>query len=284
MCSNLVLCEKLERLKSILSGYGQMLIALSGGVDSVFLLIFARNVLGSDSMAALTASGPHFAPDEVQYAASLCDSLGISHKIITTDEILPLIEDNPPDRCYICKKAIFSQLKERAEMTGSILADGTNLDDMDDYRPGHRALQELGVSSPLRDAGLTKAEIRDALKLMASEDTALAAALTLENDMPVWEKPAFACLASRIPYGDIITCEKLNAVYKAETFMRSLGFAQVRVRHHGDVARIEVLPGDRHRLFDEALMDRINKEITACGFKYAALDLGGYKMGNLNKE
>ena len=131
---------------------------------------------------------------------------------------------------------------------------------------------------------LTKAEIRDALKLMASEDTALAAALTLENDMPVWEKPAFACLASIIPYGEIITCEKLNSVYKAETFMRSLGFAQVRVRYHGDIARIEVLPGDRHRLFDEALMDRINKEITACGFKYAALDLGGYKMGNLNKE
>lgn len=284
MCSDPVLSEKLEKLTDVLTGYGQMLIALSGGVDSVFLLTFARNVLGGDSVAALTASGPHFAPDEVQYAAHLCDCLGISHKIIKTDEILPLIEDNPLDRCYICKKAIFSQLKERAEMTGSTLADGTNLDDMDDYRPGHRALQELEVASPLKDAGLTKAEIRDALKLMASEDNSLAAALMLDSGMPIWEKPAFACLASRIPYGEKITCEKLNAVYRAEVFLRSIGFRQVRVRHHGDVARIEVLPGDRHRLFDEALMDRINNEITSCGFRYAALDLGGYKMGNLNKE
>lgn len=284
MTPDSVLCEKLEKLTDILKNCGQILIALSGGVDSVFLLTFAGNVLGSDNVAALTASGPHFAPDEVQYAARLCDCLGISHKIIKTDEILPLIEDNPPDRCYTCKKAIFSQLKERAEITGSVLADGTNLDDMDDYRPGHRALQELGISSPLRDAGLTKAEIREALKLMASEDNRIAAVLTLDDGMPIWEKPAFACLASRIPYGEKITCEKLDAVYKAEVFMRSLGFRQIRVRHHGDVARIEVLPADRCRFFDETLMDRINEEITACGFRYAALDLAGYKMGNLNKE
>lgn len=284
MTADLDLCEKLEKLTDILKGYGQMLTALSGGVDSVFLLVFARNVLGSDNVAALTASGPHFAPDEVRYAVCLCDSLGISHKIIKTDDILPLIEDNSRDRCYICKKAIFSQLRERAEMTGSILADGTNLDDMDDFRPGHRALQELGVSSPLRDAGLTKSEIRESLKLLASQDSSLASVLTLDNGMPIWEKPAFACLASRIPYGEKITCEKLDAVYKAEVFMRSIGFRQVRVRHHGDVARIEVLPADRCRLFDESLMDRINEEITACGFRFAALDLGGYRMGNLNKE
>lgn len=284
MTADLDLCEKLEKLTDILKGYGQMLTALSGGVDSVFLLVFARNVLGSDNVAALTASGPHFAPDEVRYAVCLCDSLGISHKIIRTDDILPLIEDNSRDRCYICKKAIFSQLRERAEITGSILADGTNLDDMDDFRPGHRALQELGVSSPLRDAGLTKSEIRESLKLLASQDSSLASVLTLDNGMPIWEKPAFACLASRIPYGEKITCEKLDAVYKAEVFMRSIGFRQVRVRHHGDVARIEVLPADRYRLFDESLMDRINEEITACGFRFAALDLGGYRMGNLNKE
>lgn len=284
MISDSSINEKLKKLTAILTGYGQMLIALSGGVDSVFLLVFAGNVLGSDNVAALTASGPHFAPDEVQYAVRLCDQLGISHKIIKTDEILPLIEDNSPDRCYICKKAIFSQLKERAEIMGSVLADGTNLDDMDDYRPGHRALCELGISSPLKDAGLTKSEIREALKLMGSEDNTIAAALTLENGMPIWEKPAFACLASRIPYGERITCEKLDAVYNAEVFMRSLGFRQVRVRHHGDVARIEILPADRHRLFDEALMDKVNEEIKRCGFRYASLDLGGYKMGNLNKE
>lgn len=282
---------KLERLKKIILDYGQMFTALSGGVDSVFLLVFASRVyeenfgigFGSERVSALTASGPHFAPDEVEYAAYLCDCLGVSHKIIKVDDILPLIEDNTADRCYICKKAIFSQLKERADMVGSVLTDGTNLDDMDDYRPGHQALQELGVKSPLRDAGLTKSDIRCALKQLASEDSSLAAALTLNNGMPVWQKPAFACLASRIPYGEKITSAKLDSIYRAEVFLRELGFTQVRVRHHGDVARIEVLPEDRQRFCSSELMDKVNDKIKECGFRYAALDLGGYRMGNLNR-
>lgn len=281
--------SRLQKLRSIILDYGQMIIALSGGVDSVFLLAFAAKVFeesygpGSDRIAALTASGPHFAPDEVEYAVHLCSMLGISHKTVSAEDVLELIEDNPQDRCYICKKSIFSQLKERADMVGSVLADGTNLDDMDDYRPGYRALQELGVSSPLKDAGLTKSEIRCALKQLAADDPVLESALILQDGTPVWHKPAFACLASRIPYGEKITADKLDAIYRAEVFMRSLGFSQVRVRHHGDVARIEVLPEDRHKLYDDALMDRVNEEIRACGFSYAALDLGGYRMGNLNR-
>ncbi len=273
-----VLNDKLEKLKDIISGYGQMLVALSGGVDSVFLLVFAYNMWRDDRVAALTAKGPHFAADETEYARKLCDSLGISHKTINTDYILPIIKDNPPDRCYICKKEIFSALKERADMVGSVLADGTNLDDMDDYRPGYKALQGLGIANPLKEAGLTKAEIREALKALADSDPLIKAAL----ETNIWDKPALACLASRIPYGQTITEEKLSAVYKAEAFLRELGFSQVRVRHHGDVARIEVMPDDRKKFYDDEFLDKVNDGIKACGFKFAALDLGGYKMGNLN--
>lgn len=272
------LADKLETLKNIISGYGQMIVALSGGVDSVFLLTFAHSIWKDDRVAAMTAKGPHFATDETEYARQICDNLGISHKTVKADYVLDIIKENPKDRCYICKKEIFSALKQRAEMTGSILADGTNLDDMDDYRPGYKALQELGIANPLKEAGLTKAEIRTALKALAESDELIKAALMTD----IWNKPAFACLASRIPYGETITKDKLSAIYDAEVFLRNLGFAQVRVRHHGDVARIEVLPQDRKKFYDEDFMDKINEGIKKCGFKFAALDLGGYKMGNLN--
>lgn len=279
----MILDDKLKKLKEILESYGQMLVALSGGVDSVFLLVFAHKLWGDDRVAALTADGPHFANDELTYAKQLCEALGISHKRINADDVLSTIRQNPPDRCYLCKKEIFLRLKERADMRGCILADGTNLDDLDDYRPGYQALQELGVANPLKDAALTKMEIRQALKILADEDEQIAAALTLKNGTPIWEKPAFACLASRIPYGELITVEKLNAIYEAEVFLQNLGIAQVRVRHHGDVARIEVLPEDRNKFCDISFMDQVNEGIKKCGFSFAALDLGGYQMGNLNK-
>lgn len=277
--------SKLEKLGSILDGYGKTTVALSGGVDSAFLLCFAYKKWHDDRIAALTACGPHFAPDETEYSAALCKKLGISHELIPVDHILPLIEDNPADRCYVCKKAIFSSVKKLTDEQGRVLADGTNLDDMSDYRPGHKALQELKVVSPLKEAGLTKREIRTALHQLAESDPLIKQALTVPSpggSIPMWEKPAFACLASRIPYGEQITREKLAAVYKAESYLRGLGFTQLRVRHHGDVARIEVLPEDRSRFYDEAFMDMINKEIKKCGFKFAALDLGGYRMGSLN--
>lgn len=272
--------EKLEKLRETIDGYGQMIVALSGGVDSVFLLLFARSMWGDDRVAAMTASAPNFAPDEISYASELCEMLGISHKTVRADFLLDIMKDNPPDRCYGCKKALFSVLKERADMVGSVLADGTNLDDMSDYRPGYRAVQELGVASPLMEAGLTKADIRTALRDLIESDPAIKAAAAF----PIWEKPAFACLASRIPYGESITAEKLEAVYRAEAFLKEQGLSQVRVRHHGDVARIEVLPGDREKFFDEDFMDTVNEHIKACGFRFAALDLGGYRMGNMNEQ
>lgn len=299
----MALKDKLNKLEIILKSYGKITVALSGGVDSAFLLAFASKVLGADNVGAVTACGPHLAKDEIDYAAKLCSDLGIKHDIVNIDHIMPILAPNQPDRCYHCKKAMFSTLKDfiaKADADGFVLADGTNLDDMDDYRPGHKALTELEIASPLKDAGLTKADIRKALEEMALEtdgdqagsaDTrTLADALILPDDMPIWEKPAFACLASRVPYGETITEDKLDAVYKAETFLRSLGLRQVRVRHHGDIARIEVTSEDRVKLFSdqfdgeydetqETTLDRINEEIKKCGFKYVTLDLGGYKMG-----
>ena len=258
---------KLDKLEKILKSYKRITVALSGGVDSAFLLTFASKVLGIENVNAVTACGPHLADDEVEYAKELCASLGIAHDIISMDHIMPILAPNPADRCYHCKKAMFSTLKEFAAKAAAddfVLADGTNLDDMDDYRPGHKALAELEIASPLKDAGLTKNEIREALKEMGS---------------PIWDKPAFACLASRIPYGEVITEDKLAAVYKAETFLRSLGLRQVRVRHHGDIARIEVPAENRCVFFEEDFMDMVNERLKECGFKFATLDLGGYTMG-----
>lgn len=269
----MALNDKLQQLEEIIKTYDEILVALSGGVDSAFLLAFARKALGKDKVKAVTLCGPHLAKDEASYAATLCAALDIEHTVMDMAHILPIIEHNPIDRCYLCKKEMFSQLKAMAEKRGAVLADGTNLDDMDDYRPGHKALSELGVASPLKDASLTKDDIRIALKTAVSDVPAL------ENGMPIWEKPAFACLASRIPYGENITIDKLSAIYETELYLRSQGFNQVRVRHHGDIARIEVPQQDRHRFFDEAFMDSINDEVKKHGFKYATLDLGGYTMG-----
>ena len=282
----MTLDKKLHKLEAILKEYDKILVALSGGVDSAFLLAFARKTLGADNVSAITACGPHLAKDEVEYAAGLCHDLGVDHETLNMDHVLPIIEHNPPDRCYLCKKEIFFLMNEKAAASGKVLVDGTNLDDMDDYRPGHKALKELDVKSPLKDSGLTKSDIRTALKILTEEKTYTSAkdpdyksALTLKTGMPIWEKPALACLASRIPYGESITVEKLSAIYKAEIFLRDLGFPQVRVRHHGDIARLEVLPKDRRKFFDEGFMDMVNDHIKGLGFKYAVLDLGGYSMG-----
>ena len=284
---------KLNKLEEIIRGYGRMLVALSGGVDSTFLLAFACKIFSDrespeydglpvyEHVSALTAIGPHFAADETEYAEKLCDRLGIPHKKVDVSYVLNMIKRNPPDRCYHCKREIFGSIKERADMTGAVLVDGTNLDDMDDYRPGYRAIEELGVSSPLKEAGLTKAEIRRAL-----------AQLDAGSEMA--GKPAFACLASRIPYGETITEQKLAAVYEAEAFIRELGFSQLRVRCHeiaGKVsgnetrfmARIELEPEDLGRFCgDEELMAGAEQKLKSLGFEYVAVDIGGYSKGKLN--
>ncbi|MEG0829454.1 MAG: ATP-dependent sacrificial sulfur transferase LarE [Anaerovoracaceae bacterium] len=259
--------DKLVKLEKIIAGYGEMALAFSGGVDSTFLLLFSKKILG-DKLIAITATGPNFAPDEIQYAKDLCLSQEVDHLLVDlSQEFLNDFAHNPPDRCYICKKSIFSGIKEACPMT--IIADGTNLDDLSDYRPGQKALTELKVVSPLKEAGLTKAEIRRGLK---------------EAGGDIWDKPAFACLASRIPYGQEITVEKLTAIYTAEKSLKDLGFKQVRLRHHGDIARIEVDPKDRVKFFDLEFMDKINKLVKEAGFAFVTLDLGGYKMGSLNQE
>ena len=261
--------SKLELLRQKLLGHENMAVAFSGGVDSTFLLLCAKNIFGDD-LLAVTALAPNFDPDEIAQTKKICEEHEIRHLIINLGtDLLNEIAHNPEDRCYICKKSIFSNLRSTLDELGfDALADGTNLDDAKDYRPGQRALDELGVISPLRDAGFTKQDIRLGLKAM---------------NVDIWDKPAYACLASRVPYGEEITLEKLNAIHQAEAALRNLGFPQVRVRHHGDVARIEVPPTHRSRFFDEAFMDLVNEVVKKAGFKYASLDLGGYVMGNLNQ-
>ena len=314
--------EKLNKLEEIIKGYGQMLVALSGGVDSVFLLVFAYKIWGDDRVAALTGRAPMYAPDEVAYATALCDQLGISHKTIDVSHVLNMIKRNPEDRCYHCKREIFSTLKERADMVGSVLADGTNADDMSDYRPGFKAVQEIGVASPLMEAGLTKAEIRQALQKLAEEDSQIAAALegwqsavsgsstagelqsgdasmsqtgkaSANATRGIWEKPAQACLATRIPYGETLTEKKLEAIYAAEEFLRGEGFTQIRVRCHeiagnvtGNVARffarIELLQEEIPALLEPAEMAKVEAKLRELGFEYVTLDLGGYEKGKMN--
>lgn len=283
--------KKLKKLEEIIKGYDNLIVALSGGVDSTFLLAFAHQVYSSmgrtDCLAALTATGPQFAEDEIAIAGSLCDRLGIAHKKIDVSHVINMIKRNPADRCYHCKHEIFGILKERADMVGSVLADGTNLDDMEDYRPGYKAIKELGIASPLKEAELTKTEIREALSSMDIPEAAELAA-----------RPAFACLVSRIPYGETITERKLEAIYAAEQYLKERGFSQVRVRCHeiaGKVsgnetrfmARIELEADEMERFCKKSPngdthMACTESRFRELGFEYVTLDIGGYRKGRMN--
>ena len=287
--------SKLNKLEEILNGYGSMIVALSGGVDSVFLLTFAHRLWRDDRVAALIAEGPFFPREETEYAQRICDRLGISSKRINAEYVVDEVKQNPEDRCYYCKKEIMSSLRDMAFMTGSVPADGTNLDDMDDYRPGCRALEELHIASPLKEAGFTKNEIRNALRMIAEEDEAVAEALELVEfggAVKIWDKPAAACLASRIPYGEEITRKKLNMIYESEKWLKDKGFTQVRVRCHeltskaGEepklMARIELTPD----AFAEFLSvkDEAERLMLKSGFSLVTLDIGGYERGKLNSS
>lgn len=261
--------EKYEKLQGLLKQMGRVAVAFSGGVDSAFLLAAAREALG-EGVLAVTASSPSFPAREQAEAETFCRERGISQVVFASEEMkLEAYRKNPPDRCYICKRSIFGKIREIAEghHTDWVI-EGSNTDDEGDYRPGMRAIKELGIRSPLREAGFSKAEIR---------------ALSKEMGIPTWEKPSFACLASRFAYGERIDEKRIAMVGRAEQFLLDQGFAQVRVRIHGSIARIEVLPGDIARLAGPGMRERVAEELKALGFTYVALDLVGYRTGSMNE-
>lgn len=265
----MLLQEKYDLLKNNIKKRGNAAIAFSGGVDSTFLVKVTHEVL-KENMMAITATSSTYPERELKEAIQYAKDMGVKHLIISSEELdIEGFASNPTNRCYYCKKELFSKIKEIAiNHQIAYIFDGSNVDDEGDYRPGMQAARELEVISPLKEAGLTKEDIRT---------------LSKELGLPTWNKPAFACLSSRFPYGNQITAPKLKMVEEAEQFLLDMGFRQVRVRHHGEIARIEVSPKERERFFDLEVMDRIGEKLKKIGFTYITLDILGYRTGSMNE-
>lgn len=261
--------SKYDKLKNILQEMGGVLVAFSGGVDSTFLLKTAQEVLGKNVLAVV-ASSETYPQKEREEAIRFAEESGIRYKVIETKELESTdFANNPPERCYFCKKELFSKLRDIAEAENiSYILDGSNYEDKADFRPGMKAGEELGIRSPLKEAHLGKSEIRQ---------------LSKRSNLPTWNKPSLACLSSRFPYYTKIELKDLKRVARAEEFLRKLGFLQVRVRHHGQIARIEIEPIEFSKITKKKVREAIIKNFKKLGYVYIALDLAGFRSGSMNE-
>jgi uncharacterized protein len=264
------LINKLKELKNIFKTMGRVVVAFSGGVDSTLLLKVAQDALGDENVLAVTALSPLYPERELAGVKKLIQTIGVKHRLIESNELeIPGFSENPPNRCYYCKNKLFKELMDIArEEAFSFVVEGSTLDDDKDYRPGRMAIQELGIRSPLKEALFTKMEIRE---------------LSKELGLSTWDKPSFACLASRFPYGEKITEEGLRKIDAAEDFLFGLGFKQVRVRHYGNLARIEILNEEMSRLMDGPLREKVVNQLKKIGYHYVTLDLQGFRSGSMNE-